>query len=152
MKKGEKRWLQGYNGILSGVLVLLGFTTCDENGMGTGRCEYGTPYAKYEIKGKVMNEQQQIVPDARILVKNMAPATNDLYNRIIPDTVYTKENGEYLYQKSITGYRNFRVICEDLSGTYKSDSTVVKMNPTGGSGWYEGKDSKEINFKLKKKD
>lgn len=46
--------------MMSGTLVLLGFTSCDENSTGTGRCEYGTPYAKYEIKGKVMGEDRQI--------------------------------------------------------------------------------------------
>ena len=54
--------------MMSGALVLLGFTSCDENSTGTGRCEYGTPYAKYEIKGKVMGEDRQVVSDARILV------------------------------------------------------------------------------------
>ncbi len=46
--------------MMSGALVLLGFTSCDENSTGTGRCEYGTPYAKYEIKGKVIRKRQQI--------------------------------------------------------------------------------------------
>ncbi|WP_025068552.1 radical SAM-associated putative lipoprotein [Bacteroides gallinarum] len=151
MKKGKKQWLRVCNGMMSGALVLLGFTSCDENGTGTGRCEYGTPYAKYEIKGKVTGEYGQTVSDARILVKNMAPG--DSHARAISsDTVYTKENGEYLYQNTITGYQDFRVICEDLTGTYKADSMNVKMNPTGGSGWYEGKDNKEVNFELKKKE
>ena len=65
---------------------------------------------------------------------------------------YTKENGEYLYQNTITGYQNFRVVCEDLTGAYEADSMDIKMNPTGGSGWYEGKDNKEVNFELKKKE
>ena len=73
MKKRKKQWLRMCNGMMSGALVLLGFTSCDENSTGTGRCEYGTPYAKYEIKGKVMGEDRQVVSDARILVKNMAP-------------------------------------------------------------------------------
>lgn len=56
----KKQWLQICNGMMSGALVLLGFTSCDENSTGTGRCEYGTPYAKYEIKGKVIRKRQQI--------------------------------------------------------------------------------------------
>ena len=141
------------NGMMSGALVLLGFTSCDENSTGTGRCEYGTPYAKYEIKGKVMGEDRQVVSDARILVKNMAPPTDNSRTRVVSsDTVYTKENGEYLYQNTITGYQNFRVVCEDLTGAYEADSMDIKMNPTGGSGWYEGKDNKEVNFELKKKE
>ena len=110
-------------------------------------------YAKYEIKGKVMGEDRQVVSDARILVKNMAPQTDNSRTRVVSsDTVYTKENGEYLYQNTITGYQNFRVVCEDLTGAYEADSMDIKMNPTGGSGWYEGKDNKEVNFELKKKE
>ena len=48
MKEEKKRWLHFYNRILSGVLVLLGFNACD----GTGADEYGTPYCRFEIKGK----------------------------------------------------------------------------------------------------
>ena len=116
------------NGMMSGALVLLGFTSCDENSTGTGRCEYGPPYAKYEIKGKVMGEDRQVVSDARILVKNMAPQTDNSRTRVVSsDTVYTKENGEYLYQNTITGYQNFRVVCEDLTGAYEADS--MDINP-----------------------
>lgn len=53
MKRGKKQKLLVYNGLMSGVLALLGFASCDENGTGTMRCEYGVPYSKYEIKGKV---------------------------------------------------------------------------------------------------
>lgn len=58
MKRGKKQRLLAYNGLMSSVLALLGFAACDENGKGTMRCEYGTPYAEYEIKGKVMNQEQ----------------------------------------------------------------------------------------------
>ena len=88
-----------------------------------------------------------------LLMPNMAPQTDNSRTRVVSsDTVYTKENGEYLYQNTITGYQNFRVVCEDLTGAYEADSMDIKMNPTGGSGWYEGKDNKEVNFELKKKE
>ena len=79
------------NGMMSGALVLLGFTSCDENSTGTGRCEYGTPYAKYEIKGKVMGEDRQVVSDARILVKNMAPQTDNLKKAVAKDSSLAKK-------------------------------------------------------------
>ena len=37
--------------LLSGVLVLLGFTACDSDGPGNELCEYGTPSADYQVKG-----------------------------------------------------------------------------------------------------
>ena len=47
-------WLKACNGLLSGALALLGYTSCDSLGIGGETpLEYGTPYAKYEIKGKV---------------------------------------------------------------------------------------------------
>ncbi len=52
MKKEKKRWLHFYNRILSGGLVLLGFSACD----GTSPNEYGNPYCHFEIKGKVQDE------------------------------------------------------------------------------------------------
>ena len=46
--------LKACNGLLSGALALLGYTSCDSLGIGGETpLEYGTPYAKYEIKGKV---------------------------------------------------------------------------------------------------
>ena len=67
MKEEKKRWLHFYNRILSGVLVLLGFNACD----GTGADEYGTPYCRFEIKGKVLDELREPVKDARVIVKEL---------------------------------------------------------------------------------
>ncbi|WP_373721769.1 radical SAM-associated putative lipoprotein, partial [Bacteroides heparinolyticus] len=47
MKSRQRRWLTACNQVLSGVLALLGFASCIG---GEAPDEYGTPYAKYEIK------------------------------------------------------------------------------------------------------
>ena len=80
-----------------------------------------------------------------------SPADGSYGYAVLSDTVYTKENGEYLYQNTITGYQDFRIICEDLTGVYQTDSVDIKMNPKGGNGRYEGKDDREVVFKLKKR-
>lgn len=49
------------------------------------------------------------------------------------------------------GYGKYRLVCEDSPGIYKADSTDIKMEPTGGKGWYQGSDTKEVDFVLKKK-
>ena len=54
MKKEKKHWLHFYNRILSGGLVLLGFSACDS--MGDAPCEYGHPHCDFGIKGKVQDE------------------------------------------------------------------------------------------------
>lgn len=58
MKKGKKRWLQICNRLMSGTLVLLGFTSCDNVMNGDEPCMYGQPHADYEIKGKVLNVEE----------------------------------------------------------------------------------------------
>ena len=151
MKREKEQWLRIFNGVMFGALILLGFAYCDENSMGAGS-ENCTSYAKYEFRGKVLGESRQVVPDARILVKHIAsPADGSYGYAVLSDTVYTKENGEYLYQNTITGYQDFRIICEDLTGVYQTDSVDIKMNPKGGNGRYEGKDNREVVFKLKKR-
>lgn len=152
MKNGKKEWLLLCNRMLSGVLALLGFTSCDGLGLGQATCEYGQPYAKYEIKGKVVDTEQQSISNARIIVKPLERNSDNLFPYAHHDTVYTQKNGEYLYENHGTSYGRFRVVCDDPSGTYKPDSTVVEMKPTGGKGWYEGSDSKVENFELKKKE
>lgn len=60
-------WLKVCNGLLSGTLALLGYTSCDS--LGDEPVEYGSPYAKYEIKGKVTDrDTKTAIEGARIIV------------------------------------------------------------------------------------
>lgn len=152
MKNGKKQWMQICNQMLSAVLVLLGFSACDSLGPGDVPCMYGQPHAKFEIKGKVLDSNKQAISKARIIVKNVTNANSDIpWQR---DTLYTKDAGEYLHtDDSAWPEMTYRIVCEDPSGVHKSDSTEVKMKPTGGDGsWNAGSDSREVNFELKKKE
>ena len=61
MKRSSK-WLKVFNGLLSSVLALLGYSC---NVLGETPDEYGTPYARYEVKGKVTDkESQAAVPES----------------------------------------------------------------------------------------
>ena len=147
IKEEKKRWLHFYNRILSGVLVLLGFNACD----GTGADEYGTPYCRFEIKGKVLDELREPVKDARVIVKELT-SDGEPMGAYYTDTLYTQENGEFRFlNEQAGGYGKYRLVCEDSPGIYKADSTDIKMEPTGGKGWYQGSDTKEVYFVLKKK-
>lgn len=146
MKKSKKRLLVWVNQILSGMLVLLGFTSC----FGETPDEYGSPYAKYEIKGKVVDAEHQVIPGARILMRKGVLIGGDAIGFVQSDTTYTEKDGTFLY-KTEGLYGAFRVVCEDTSGTYKADSTDVYPELTGGKGWYEGSSNDEANFELKKK-
>ena len=132
MKKAthNRRWMKVSNGFLSGVLALLGYTSCDSSETGGETpVEYGTPYAKYEIKGKVTDKDTKAaVEGARVIVKPMQWKSDEM-----------------------TVTDRYRVVCEDPSGTLKADSAIVEMDPQGGEGWYQGSDSQEVNFELEKR-
>ena len=64
----------------------------------------------------------------------------------------TDKDGNYLYQNEMTVIDRFRVVCEDPSGALKADSATIKMDPQGGEGWYQGSDSQEVDFELKKQE
>lgn len=152
MKKKTKldnRWLKLCNGLLSGVLALLGYTSCDS--WGDSPVEYGSPHADYEIKGKVTDkETRSNVEGARIVVKPMQWNSDETYPAVLYDTLYTDKDGAYLYRN--TGMIDrFRVVCEDPSGALKADSTTVGMKPEGGEGWYQGSDTQIVDFKLEKR-
>jgi len=151
MENIKMKGLRIGNWILSGALGLLGFSSCGDDG-GGGACEYGTPYAKYEIKGKVTNQDKAAMPNARIIVKELGQDGKVISYHANADTVLTDQSGSYLREYSATNYGKYRVVCEDPQDAYKADSTDIQMKPTGGSGWYEGSDSKVVDFELKKKD
>lgn len=145
---GHKRaqWLKISNRLLSGAMVLLGFSSCDPSKTAD---EYGTPYADYEIKGKVTDEAGAELAGLRVVAKGLIQSIpNDPY---FNDTLATDAKGTFLFDQLKVSEGRYRVVCEDPTGIYKSDSTEVKMTPKGGKGWYLGSDSKEVNFELKKK-
>lgn len=127
----------------------MGFASCIG---GEAPAEYGMPYAKYEIKGKVQNEKKQPLKGMRMIVKEHPPVASSYYSDR-KDTLYTENTGEYAFKKEDAWPRmSYRIVCEDPAGVYKADSVDVEMKPEGGKGnWYEGSDSKTVDFELKKK-
>lgn len=145
------RWLKVCNGLLSGALALLGYASCDSSDEPAE--EYGTPYAKYEIKGKVTDrDTKAAIEGARVIVKPMQWKSDETFPPQAFDTLQTDKDGNYLYQNEMTVIDRFRVVCEDPSGALKADSATIKMDPQGGEGWYQGSDSQEVDFELKKQE
>lgn len=90
--KQSSKWLRAFNVFLSSILALLGYTSCGESSV-----EYGTPYAKYEIKGKVTDkENKNAVSGARVIVKALNRDLRPL-SSYFTDTVYTDKEGNYIY-------------------------------------------------------
>lgn len=145
------RWLKVCNGLLSGALALLGYASCDSSDEPAE--EYGTPYAKYEIKGKVTDrDTKAAIEGARVIVKPMQWKSDETFPPQAFDTLQTDKDGNYLYQNEMTVIDRFRVVCEDPSGALKADSATIKMDPQGGEGWFQGSDSQEVDFELKKQE
>lgn len=148
MKENREQWLRISNRLLSGAMALLGFSACGSNG--DYPIEYGMPRADYEIKGSVTDEAGTRLSGMRIITKTLIGEVGDRPH--LRDTVATDAAGAFILEKKDeTSEGRYRVICEDPAGNYQADSTEVKMTPKGGKGWYQGSDSKEVNFELKKK-
>ena len=111
------------------------------------------PKNKYEIKGKVTDrDTKAAIEGARIIVKPMQWKSDETFPPQAFDTLQTDKDGNYLYQNEMTVIDRFRVVCEDPSGALKADSATIKMDPQGGEGWYQGSDSQEVDFELKKQE
>lgn len=147
--------------ILSGVFTLLGFASCSDNNGGI--CEYGTPTLDFQVKGTVTSETGKPIENVQVIVRGW-----DIFfakNGHMQDTVYTNEKGEYIsHVGSTIGLQTKndpdesalaqRVIFNDQTGIYKSDSTFVadmpKEQTEKGNGWYEGKYLLTADKQLKK--
>ncbi|MBO5267177.1 MAG: radical SAM-associated putative lipoprotein [Muribaculaceae bacterium] len=140
-----------FNLLLSAVLALLGFSACDSiTGGGDEPVMYGTPYGDYEISGLVTDEASTPLSNMRVIVSS-ADSKGVGYRHYDADTVYTDEQGHYMVKNEGHSFSNRQVYCEDPAGVYEADSTVVKLDYKGGSGWYQGEAVATADLKLKKK-
>lgn len=153
----KKTYIKVSNWLLSGILTLMGFSTsCDKNGgddNGGGLCMYGTPTADHTIKGKVVNQRNEAVPDIQIIV---TPEGN---NKFPLDTVYTKESGEYIYNKKEFAFTKYTVSVKDndgeKNGLYQDKDTTITITKADytkpNKGWYQGEAEKIVNITLQDK-
>ena len=58
--------LRKINCLLTGLLAIIGFS-CGENG--EIPCEYGSPHANFQIKGKVTDMKGEPIPDLQVRIK-----------------------------------------------------------------------------------
>ena len=120
------------------------------------RDRYGTPYANFQIKGKVVDTNDHPIPNAQIRI-NRNDARIYPYGWLHTDTVRTDANGEFDWKKTDFPILKYRFITEDIDeemngGQFASDTTQVIFDSeelTGGDRWYEGSASKEIKITLK---
>ena len=149
MKVRFTRW---YNAVLSALLGLLGFESCDSEGGGMD--EYGTPIADYIVKGSVTDETGNPIQGIK------TKFVYDLYDG--EKTAMTDNSGNYVIQA--TSYPDLyrcQLIVEDIDGEanggeFLSDTLDLSTKKPvqvkkGDRNWYEGTYELSQDIKLKKK-
>ncbi len=160
MKQIRNKWLGLYQKMLGGLLILLGFSSCDKENPnneepGGGLCMYGTPSAEYRIKGTVTDKDGRPVTSANVIIRNLGYESQfaedeALYKDVwLNDTLKVNDKGEYLFVDRDSGWgeNDFRVVVHDVA--HKPDSVKVTLVPKDGDGaWFEGTGEETVNFRL----
>lgn len=142
MRKVELKFFKTYNAILALLLSFLGFA------VSCGKMEYGTPSAKFIVKGKVESSvTNQPIQNIRVYMQG--------------DSTSTDSTGHYQiinsrgFPEAQTFPIRFHDIDGNLQGEFNNLDTVVEFkNPqfiNGDGHWYKGETSKEFNIQLKPK-
>ena len=148
MKVRFNRW---YNTILTVLLSMLGFESCDSGG--DAPVEYGTPHADYIIKGMVTDEAG--TPIQGIKITGPAPMVSSQLNQ----SVLTDASGAFKLDEFMSIVGGI-ITAEDIDGDanggeFKSDTLYISTLPatkiSEGDGWYMGKFEVNAAIKLKKK-
>lgn len=140
MKTINYLWLKGFNMLLAGLLILLGFTvtSCETS------VEYGTPHAEFEVKGKVTDQTGK--PISGIEVKYAIGINNKNVGTFNGEMVsHTDKNGTYQATFKSWPDHRLRITAADVdgpeNGSFQTDSIDVKVGEFEGKegGWYYGK-------------
>ena len=153
--------------LLSGVVTLLGFSSCGENifNGSDAPVEYGVPTVDYRVIGEVKDESGKPLQGIQVIVKdkylyNKNGDYEHTYNHE-GDTVYTDAKGAFQSAKIQSGgiYQQ-RVVFDDVDGEANGgefrtvdmsikdlDSKQIKK----GGDWYEGEYELSTKVQMKKK-
>ena len=130
----KNKYLRFFNGILAIAITILGFSCEDTPDM------YGMPPVNYTVKGKVVNQQNESVPDIQLIIKD---AKSDY--KTPGDTIKSIDNGIFWYQKyGDNSAEKIKIIYRDLRDketVYQTDSIIV-----------DKVDSEDITIELEEKE
>lgn len=157
MDKTYRFYLSISNKILAGLLTLLGLSTTSCG----SECEYGSPYATYDIKGKVVNEKGTAIPDMQVIIP--APdADNEEDLFVYRDTLLTNSTGEFNKRLEVGSFGEditFKIATQDIDGEangglFEDTITEVafkKEDLKGGDGnWYAGNARKDVTITMER--
>ena len=154
-----KKLIKQANWLLAGLLTLLGFSGCHK----TDEVEYGTPFADYIVKGKVLNKSTgKPVKGIRVgyspnpFVGTEYGVPMKSYQQMVAaDT--TDAQGEFkLTEKTFPTDEAVPIYVEDIdcaeNGVYTPETLMVSFKDaerTGKpKGWYHGEYTVTVNVEL----
>ena len=136
-----KRINQAIQGLLSTLLVLLGFSSCDK----IGALEYGSPYVDFQVKGQVTDENGNPIEGICVTLEAS------------PDVLYTDADGRFeskeIRNVAVYGKIKFEDIDGPANGSFLPDSAnledLEQKQIEDEDGWYNGKFEVNVQQRLK---
>lgn len=162
MKVRFTRW---YNAVLTVLLGLLGFESCDSpDEYGPIPVEYGTPYADYQFSGTVTDESNSPIEDIKVSAKFVYRENDGTIESYGGDSTQTDGSGKYAFEsRRFISDPYLKLIVEDMDGeanggAFKSDTIDIDYDnaqkvkdPAKGESWSTGTYAISQDIKLKKK-
>lgn len=139
------RFVSLYSKVISFILVLLGFSSCDWGG-----AEYGTPNAKYIVKGQVVDAQSENSIEGIKTALGLPSEQDGVKGVYYIDSVYTGKDGKF--EVDIRDYPEIRKLVLKVEDSDKKifetrvDTIDFKdSNFSKGDGdWYMGEAVKDL--------
>lgn len=156
MKTFHNRSLHWINYLLGCLLGLLGFS-CDSEDISDLPAEYGTPWATYQFKGRVLDQSKKPVENARVRIILEDDSFQWLYEGQNADTTHTDGNGEFFIETQSIPYPRFLLITEDMDGETNSrflnDTTRVVFEDSDyqkdDKKWHIGTAIRDVEIQLR---
>ena len=162
MKIFKRKCIRGTNWALAGLMSLLGFSGCDGiiNDDEGGMVEYGSPYAKYEFKGKVTDAANNPIQGIKVEVEGDWSTTKNNFHPFYGlDDITTTADGTFKVNATESTYALVKFRATDVdgeaNGLYKKDSVIVTLKKDDfkdGERWFNGHVSKEVTIRLNKEE
>lgn len=128
------------------LLAWLGYSCAEEEGD-----MYGTPLGTFDIKGKVVDENNNAVNEAIIKVADVYGNSNQDYLLACVTNYY----GYYHINQNIFPITRLKIVCKPTDSSLLPDSTIIEvkyiLDKEDKYGWYEGFAEATVDFTLKKK-
>jgi putative lipoprotein (rSAM/lipoprotein system) len=148
-----KKRLVSVKTLLSGALVLLGFSACSKDEVDETPVAYGSPSVDYRVIGEVSDEEGNPLEGIRVIVEKYPS---------MADTVYTDAKGAFQTENiNSVGFYIHDVAFDDVDGEAgggEFESVKVPIEDferkkiKEGEGWYNGEYELSTKVQMKKKD